>query len=204
MIDSLLMNHLELAGMNSGEEHQTAIVLSLAMVNNPIHRAVLKGQGKSERQRLEGMFLEMLRERPGEVFVVKRESTIVGVLRSQACHGNPTLRQPAAVEDEVDKADLSDIDARIAYWLRIWEEHDPLDPHRHLGPVGVLPQFQGHGIGSKMMERFCAHADANSEPAFLETDSPENVVFYKKSRFELIDEIDILGVKNYFMWRPAQ
>jgi ribosomal protein S18 acetylase RimI-like enzyme len=68
----------------------------------------------------------------------------------------------------------------------------------------VLPQFQRLGIGSKMMESFCAQVDANHEPAFLETDKLANVRFYEKFRFRSIDESLVFGVRNFFMWRPGQ
>jgi ribosomal protein S18 acetylase RimI-like enzyme len=195
------MNDMNLVAMVTGEEYQASNVLSVAMVSNPIHDAVLRGHGEVERQRLQDMFLEMLKERPKEVFVMKHESAIVGVLRSQECHEEPMSQERSAVD--VDEVTLEDADSRIAHWLRIWDEVDPVEPHRHLGPVGVLPRLQGHGIGSIMMESFCAQVDANGEPAYLETDKQENVRFYEKFRFRLIGETDIFGVKNYFMWRPT-
>jgi ribosomal protein S18 acetylase RimI-like enzyme len=196
------MNDLKMEAMVPGEEYQASNVLSIAMVSNPMHVAVLSGQGEPERQRLEDMFLEMLIERPRRVFVTKQESKIVGVIRSQECHEEPASQELVAAE--VDEEDLEDTDSRIAHWLRVWDELDPLEPHRHLGPIGVLPEFQGHGIGSMMMESFCAEVDANGESAYLETDKPENVRFYEKFDFGLASETDILGVKNYFMWRPKK
>jgi len=195
------MNDMNLVAMVPGEEHQASSVLSVAMVSNPIHDVALGGQDEAERQRLEDMFLEMLIERPREVFISKHESKIVGVLRSQECHEGPASQERVAVE--VDEVTLDDTDSRIAHWVRVWDELDPLEPHRHLGPVGVLPEYQGRGIGTMMMEHFCAQVDANGEPAYLETDKQENVEFYKKFRFEVISETDIFSVKNYFMWRPT-
>ena len=32
--------------------------------------------------------------------------------------------------------------------------------HWHLGPIGVLPEYQGQGIGSRLMQRFCREVDA--------------------------------------------
>jgi hypothetical protein len=37
--------------------------------------------------------------------------------------------------------------------------------------------------------------------AFLETDKPENVTFYRKFGFQSIDEIAILGLRTWFMRR---
>ena len=198
------MDDVNLVKMVIGEEHQASIVLSFAMVSNPIHVAVLRGQGEADRKRLLGMFLEKFNERPGIVIVAKQEGTIVGVLRSYDCHGEPASQEKETVENEVHEAALTDTDSRMGHWLRIEDEHDPLETHRHLGPVGVLPQFQGHGIGRMMMERFCAEVDANGEPAYLETDKPESVKFYEKFRFRLIGETEIFDVRYYFMWRPEQ
>jgi ribosomal protein S18 acetylase RimI-like enzyme len=198
------IDDLDLVLFAAGEEPQAANILGIAMVSNPIHIAVLGGQGETERQRLEGWFLEMLRERPKEVFVAKHKGTMVGMLRSQACHGEDGSQGQVTSESDVDENELTDPDSRMAHWLAVWDEHDPLEPHRHLGPVGVQPSYQGHGIGSKLMERFCVSVDANSEPAYLETDKVENVRFYEKFHFSTIGETNIFGVKNYFMWRPAQ
>ena len=37
--------------------------------------------------------------------------------------------------------------------------------------------------------------------AFLETDKPENVMFYQKFGFQSIDEIAILDLRTWFMRR---
>ena len=102
------------------------------------------------------------------------------------------------------EAEPVDLDARIAHWQAVWNRHDPPEPHIHLGPVGVLPEFQGRGIGRGLMQRFCAAVDSEGKPAFLETDSPENVRFYEKSGFRLVDETCVLSVSIFFMWRPGQ
>jgi GNAT superfamily N-acetyltransferase len=195
---------MDLIVISAGEEPLAAKVLSIAMLSNPIHIAVLRGQGEVERQHLETMFSSMLKDRLGDVLVTKHEGTIVGVLRSYRCDGGRLSHEHASQEREADGADLSDIDARVEHWTNAWDERDPLEPHRHLGPVGVLPQFQRLGLGSKMMESFCAQVDTNHEPAFLETDKLMNVRFYEKFRFRSIDESSIFGVENFFMWRPAQ
>ena len=198
------INEMDLVLFATGEERQAANILSIAMVSNPIHIAVMGGQGEKERQRLEHWFLEMLSERPREVFVAKYNGVMVGVLRSQACHEEAGSQDQVTSESDVDESALTDPDSRLAHWLAVWDEHDPLEPHRHLGPVGVDPLYQRQGIGSRLMVHFCASVDANSEPAYLETDRVENVRFYEKFSFNVIGETDIFGVRNFFMWRPAQ
>jgi predicted N-acetyltransferase YhbS len=95
--------------------------------------------------------------------------------------------------------------ARMLRFISVWQKHDPNDRHWHLGPVAVEPGLQGMGVGSQMMERFCARMDDEGEMAFLETDKPENVRFYQRSGFETVAEEDVLGNPNWFMRRePAR
>lgn len=168
-------------------------VLGTAMVDNPIHVAVFQGAGLEQRDHLTTMFTANLIDLPGEVFLAEQEGALVGVLRSYPCG--------AASRDSED--DQPKPDKRVRHWFEVWDRHDPEEAHRHLGPVGVLPTSQGEGIGSRLMDRFCASVDAIGEPAFLETDKPENVRFYQRHGFEVIAEEEIYGVVTFFMWRSA-
>ncbi len=94
--------------------------------------------------------------------------------------------------------------ARVFRIMSAWEKQNPKDRHWHLGPVAVEPALQGMGVGSQMMERFCAIVDEEGEMAYLETDKPENVHFYEKFGFVTLDEAEVLGVPNWFMRREAK
>jgi ribosomal protein S18 acetylase RimI-like enzyme len=69
--------------------------------------------------------------------------------------------------------------------------------------VAVLPEFQGRGIGKKLVEYYCALLDRSGEASYLETDKPDNVTLYSRFGFEVIKERFVLGIRNWFMWRPA-
>lgn len=93
---------------------------------------------------------------------------------------------------------------RTMHWLNDWERRDIDEPHCHLGPVAVEPGLQGLGIGSQLMQRFAETMDAEDQLAYLETDKPQNVLFYERFGFETIEEAEVLGVRNWFMRRePA-
>ena len=62
--------------------------------------------------------------------------------------------------------------------------------------------LQGLGIGSRLLTAVCARADAAGAAAYLETDKPINVRFYERFGFQVVGEQEILGVPNWFMWRP--
>src|SRR5262245_53874922 len=94
--------------------------------------------------------------------------------------------------------------SRVGKWLAAWGERDPGQSHSHLGPVAVEPSLQGRGIGSQVMREYCRRLDAGSQVSYLETDKRENVPFYKRHGYAVIDEADVLGVPNWFMIREQQ
>ncbi len=96
-----------------------------------------------------------------------------------------------------------DIDWRKSVWFREWAEHDPVEQHWHLGPIGVLPSHRGIGVGTELMRRFCKEVDNCSAKAYLETYLDENVRFYEKFGFKIISRSDIFHVENRYMLRDA-
>jgi ribosomal protein S18 acetylase RimI-like enzyme len=86
----------------------------------------------------------------------------------------------------------------------MWSRRDPSVPHWHLGPVAVERHLQSQGIGSALLNDFCRRVDAARSTAYLETDKRQNVGFYERFGFRVVDEIDVLDVPNWFMLRdPA-
>ncbi len=94
--------------------------------------------------------------------------------------------------------------SRTLRWQGDWSGRDPKERHWHLGPVAVEPGLQGMGVGSQMMERFCARMDAEGDLAYLETETPENVRFYQRFGFETVEEAEVLGNPNWFMRREPK
>ena len=93
---------------------------------------------------------------------------------------------------------------RTMSWLGAWSKHDPDEHHWHLGPVAVDAHLQGMGVGSLLMRSFCQGMDETEEDAYLETDKEINVRFYEKFGFEVTDEDEVLGVRNWYMFRPSR
>ncbi len=82
--------------------------------------------------------------------------------------------------------------------------HHCEDRHWHVGPVGVEPGLQGRGIGTAVMRRLCEHLDADGEIGFLETETAENVVFYRRLGFEVVSEAELPGLPLWFMRREPR
>ena len=61
----------------------------------------------------------------------------------------------------------------------------------HLLVIGVLPAFQGQGIGSALMSPVLAQADRDDLPCFVETVQPRNQPLYARHGFRLVhDHVD--------------
>ena len=189
------MDSLKLSFMEKNDIQESARVLSVAMLNNPLHVAVFRGRGEKERIEIEKMFCELFIELPGIVFLAKEKQNIIGVMRMKSCEGPKVVDAPKNAKDE------NDIGWRKSVWHTEWGRHDPLEQHWHLGPIGVLPNHQGSGIGSILMERFCREVDACFAKAYLETEGDKNVRFYEKFGFKVVRESEIFDVKNQYMLR---
>ena len=54
-----------------------------------------------------------------------------------------------------------------------------------------------------MLREYTRRLDAAGEDSYLETEKPENVALYQRFGYEVIEEAEVLGVPNWFMWRDA-
>ena len=70
--------------------------------------------------------------------------------------------------------------------------------------MAVDAGLQGRGIGSRLLEEYCARVDAAGEAAYLETDKPANVRFYERFGFETVGEQVVLGSPSWFMRRAPR
>ncbi len=191
------MKGIHISLMEISERHESARVLSVAMLDAKLHIAVLQGNGENERREIEKMFGDLFTHLPGIVFVAKEKQDIIGVMRMKSCEGFKPVESPK------DPVDEGDIEWRKSVWHAEWARHEPAGQHWHLGPIGVLPSHQGMGIGSILMERFCMEVDACKADAYLETDVDKNVRFYEKFGFKVVAESEIFNVQNRYMLRPA-
>jgi ribosomal protein S18 acetylase RimI-like enzyme len=189
---------LRISFMEKSDIQESARVLSVAMLNTPLHVAVFQGKGEKERIEIEKMFSNLLLELPSIVFLAKERQNIIGVMRMKSCDGRKAKNVPKESKDE------NDISWRKSIWLNEWARNDPSDQHWHLGPIGVLPSHQGFGIGSELMQRFCKEVDACLSKAYLETDLDKNVRFYEKFGFKVFSETEIFHVKNRYMLRASR
>lgn len=199
------MNDVIVERIQRNDFPQAAHVLSHAFVSEPNVVAVWRRQDESSRRDIETVFRIAKLERPLSVALAARqEGRIVGALNM-----TEWPRCQLSMTDNLKLLPLMIRRPPALVWrsMRLqaaFKRHDPRKPHWHLGPVGVWPQLQGKSIGSRMMGKCCEMLDAKKDAAWLETDRAVNVPFYQRFGFAVVSEEEILGVRNWFMWRPPR
>ena len=68
--------------------------------------------------------------------------------------------------------------------------------------IGVEPEQQGKGTGSRLLQYICDMGRERGLPVCLETSTPENLPFYKKAGFEVYQELDF-GHRLYMFRKEA-
>jgi ribosomal protein S18 acetylase RimI-like enzyme len=69
----------------------------------------------------------------------------------------------------------------------------------HLYMIGVLPEAQGKGLASTLMNPLLQRMNEKSIPVFLETANPRNVDIYKKKGFNIFETLTIRGHSVFLM-----
>src|SRR5262249_14777745 len=181
-----------------------ALLLSRAMCDNPIDVCAFGGEAPHRRRSLERFYTAVLHGlyRRGQIFGGFREAEMIAICafappgRCQA-----TLAEKVRILPSVVLANQIGTVGRIVQWVSAWSRRDPSEPHWQLGPVAVEPGGQGQGVGRTLMADSCTRMDECAGLAYLETDKPENVRFYRRFGFSVVAEADVLGVRNWFMSR---
>jgi ribosomal protein S18 acetylase RimI-like enzyme len=194
---------VEIQPIHREELPQAFDVLGKAFATQPSSIAIYKGRTQSDiEQGMKITFGAMLKYLPGQVYVAKHDDSIVGVMRIvewPSCQMKP-LQIIKALPSLIKAGGLGEM-LRGMKMRGTWANKDPKKPHWHLDPLGVVPNLQGQGIGSKMMEYYCNHLDKLGMSAYHETDRSENVKFYERFGFKVTGEEMIMDFPNWYMWR---
>jgi GNAT superfamily N-acetyltransferase len=104
---------------------------------------------------------------------------------------NPPGRPEAEVvdPDPVDHPDWR-IDRFVALRSAI-EANTPPELHWHLNMIATHPDWQRRGLAGALMATVFEIADDAGLPCYLETETPENVAYYRHHGFEVRSEWDV-------------
>jgi GNAT superfamily N-acetyltransferase len=195
-------NHaIQVSDMKPSEAKEVIELLAVTMSSNPVNKAVFKPNHPDSVKRQKVMFRHVVHNRHNIIRVAKFGNKIVGVM----CYCSSLHCQPGAIE--IIKAlpsillSMKGSAFRLLKWRKIWGKHDYSFPHVHFGPFAVHKDYQGRKIGTLMLGEFCQLLDDNLSIGYLETDKRENVSFYERFGFRVIQVEDVLGVVTWFMLR---
>jgi GNAT superfamily N-acetyltransferase len=204
-VSALNLDLVEVGALSVLEREAALGVLARGLRDNPIHRHVFGTDPVIREQRLSAMFGTLFTVMSlHEQMLVARD--IDGRILAVCVMTSPDTAPPTQFQQMHIMPRLAAMGAGAAFlatrWLTAWTDRDPGMPHWHLGPLAVDAGLQGIGIGSRLMQVVSARLDAAGDLAWLETDKPENVRFYRTFGFEVAAETNALGLPNWFMVRP--
>ena len=67
------------------------------------------------------------------------------------------------------------------------------EPHFYVPYIGVAPEAQGAGLGSRLLGRTLERADADGLPTYLEATAEKNAALYARHGFEHLGAFTVLG-----------
>jgi GNAT superfamily N-acetyltransferase len=85
------------------------------------------------------------------------------------------------------------------------ERLHPRGRHLYLAVLGVEPERQGEGVGSRLLAPGLELCDREAVPAYLETAKERNVTFYARHGFRVMRELRLpRGPRVWLMWREPR
>lgn len=143
----------------------------------------------------------------GEVWVARSEGEVIGVaawLPPGALPRGP--RRDSAIYAAAIRVMPSARNRMLGLkLLNETERRHPHDEHWYLGLLGIDPRWQRRGVGSVLLEPVLSRCDNDGVPAYLETQKPENIVFYGRFGFEVKDEVRLAGAPPvWLLWRDPR
>jgi ribosomal protein S18 acetylase RimI-like enzyme len=173
-------------------------LLPEAYTNNPAHIAIF---GKDNYISNGRFFRLLMSNKKGDLFTAEVDGAVVGVIGIEK-HPRPLSPEPEPLQFTPELLLVSkQVIDRLQERQSIWDKWELKESHYHFGPVAVLPEFQHKGIGGVMMEHCCKILDREAEVGYLETESVENVKFYSRFGFQVLNEMVLFGVPSFCMKR---
>jgi ribosomal protein S18 acetylase RimI-like enzyme len=174
--------------------------LARAFQDDPVLRWVVPAT-EHRRDRLPAVFAAF-----AEVYLSHDETHLVGGGAGAAMWAPPGVAPMDHQQEQWFGERVADIlgpDAARAFTLSgLFEQHHPQQPCWYLQFMGVLPEQQGHGLGSCLLTGVLERCDADGAPCYLEATSVGNRRLYERHGFETQGEIVLPeGPPVWPMWR---
>lgn len=159
------LDGIEIRRMNSADMVEVCDVIGLAFADNPSTLANVRGDtAKARRVMQDAVRVAKFGRTWSHALVAEQAGMVVGALNAaewphcQLGIGEKIKTAPAMVR--IMKTALP----RAFTMMNKREARDPHEPHWHIGPIGVRPKLQGHGVGKALLKTFLTTVDEQGSP----------------------------------------
>jgi GNAT superfamily N-acetyltransferase len=105
--------------------------------------------------------------------------------------GRPEAPAPANGDPGEERPIPADLAERFSTFGSLIAEHTPAEPHWYLGVLATHPDWQRQGLGSAIVAPIAERCRAEGLPLYLETETVDNVAYYRHLGFEVRSEWDV-------------
>ena len=116
------------------------------------------------------------------------------------CWKSSTLKDLSLIHKMISIMSIRQMPSRMSAHELLKKHHlkNMQEPHYYLFGLGVDPSQQGKGIGSHLVQFGLGMCNEKGVPAYLETETEDNVRFYQRHGFKVIE--DFMLPKGPKMW----
>ncbi len=187
---------------------QAADDLAAAFVDDPIFNWFMReGAGRDAARRR--FFRVILKEAAFPDGQIERPASGGGAavwLPSENLGPQPFQREVRALPMLLNATGLSRFGRLLKLREAMDDKHPMERPHDYLWFLGVHPDAQGRGLGSRLLRSKTERMDAQGRCGFLETATPRNLSLYQRHGFEIVTDYRPApdGPLIWAMWREPK
>jgi GNAT superfamily N-acetyltransferase len=193
------MTSFEITRMRAQEQAAAVVTLARAFHDDPMFNFLVPNPLSRARATLTFIGSRVADAVPfDEIWVARRATAIVGVAAwlPPAAYPRSTRREIANLARDLPSVPRLGrrtlagmrIEAAVAHAHRA-----VTDPHWYLGLLGSDPAFQGRGIGTSLLTPVIRRCDTDRLPAYLETQKADNVPWYERLGFQVVEKLEPPG-----------
>jgi ribosomal protein S18 acetylase RimI-like enzyme len=190
--------------MEHSELPSTTVTLARAFHHDPVFDFLIPDLLQQARAALTFMGSVVLDGMPfHEVWVAREDDVVLGAAVWLPPGAYPRGPRRDAVSLVHDLRSVHRLGSRAFAGVRLYGAIDQAhrrveEPHWYLALLGTDPGWQRRGVGSALVTAVLERADADQTLAYLETQKPENIPWYRRHGFEVADELHPQGCP--IMW----
>jgi GNAT superfamily N-acetyltransferase len=193
------MTSFEITRMRAQEQDAAVVTLARAFHDDPMFNFLVPNALAQARATLTFMASRVADAAPfEEIWVARRAAKFVGVAAWLPPAAYPRSARREIVNLVRDLPSVPRLGRRTPAGLRIEaalaHAHRQLtEPHWYLSLLGSDPAFQGRGVGTALLAPVIDRGDADGVPAYLETQKADNVPWYQRIGFQVVDRLEPRG-----------